>query len=437
MQFRISLNKNNIMEENVTNKQEVQENQQPQEQQQEFTIGNNPLDGLPAATEFLDKKMAEKKAEEPKKEEKQEPKTILKDEKKSEKADEVEQKQEQEVENKDEQKTENKPKKEETKEIEKQESEFENPLLSKLGKNKEESGLTEETEKSVLSIINKEVGKEFKSIDEFKDYNAKLKDEISNLQKDVNINKAALELIQKLPTPLFNAIEKFEKGEDYLSELSQSNSIDYSKSFDKQNLETLVKTLAPRKLPDEYESASELREILSESGDLDLIERIYNNQKSEYDKKVDGYTTQKKEFQGKFNKAYDNAINLCEEKLVGMFGHEVELQDTHKKDIGKVLDGGYNSILGMFFNEDGTYKDDAASKVAFLKYAPDAYKELVKKVTTKAKVEATTEATEDFVAKAADKSPSKTKVRSNTETSQEEAERIAREMLGITTKQIY
>ena len=111
----------------------------------------------------------------------------------------------------------------------------------------------------------------------------------------------------------------------------------------------------------------------------------------------------------------------------------VSLRKNHKQEISSVLQKGYQGILAEFFNEDGTFKEDAASKVAFLKYGADAYKELLNRKTKKAKAEAKTEAVEEIVSRGAEKKTTTTKVRKEDEFTEEKAKEIAKYLTGSNT----
>ncbi len=401
------------------------------EQPQEESLFPNPLEGLDVAQDYLSGEM-EKQEKEAKPEEKEEKKeTILADENVSEKEEEetVEQK-EDKVKDSEVEEDEAKPDKSEKKEKKVVEV-FKNPMLQNLEiEEKEVSEEEKATQKDVLSYINDNIGSDFKDIKEFQASYKGLQESLENTQKEASINQAAMDLLGRLPTQLFEAVSKFEQGEDYTSAL-KSNSIDFSRKFEDQDLESLVQTLAPRKLPEDFESQSELKEMLRENGDYDLLKSIYDTQKGQYDKQVEGHREKLQLQQAKLDESYAGTLKSVDADLGEMFGHKVNVQDKHSQEIARVLQGGQRAVLDMFFNEDGTYKSDAAAKVAFLNHAPDAYKELVSRVTVKAEKQAKTKAIETFVEKGGEHKAATTKVRDGKEMTMETATEYAKRLVGV------
>jgi len=165
-------------------------------------------------------------------------------------------------------------------------------------------------------------------------------------------------LFEEIPEPIYNAIESWGKGEDWIDKLKKTiPSIDYNKDFESQSIYEIVNNY----FPDKFE-----REELSGSyKDFDItVQKAVDVAKEKYNFERQQFSNRRAEVQ---KKADEQIQKLRNSALSSVKKLEQSFPDFDKNEIAqisKVLNSGDTSSLIQ--NKDGTYKEDAAERVAYM-----------------------------------------------------------------------
>lgn len=238
--------------------------------------------------------------------------------------------------------------------------------------------------------------KEYKDALSLADKFIETKTLLDERSKEANEYKSYATLLEGMPEDLYKMVEAYSEGKNY-RELAVSNKplIDFTKPFDSQDKESIIKYYAPDKLQDE----DYLLDEDAVNRDLPLIKSLYQKDQESWKITREQRATQEQRYREQFNRSAEEAYSYLNTSTL------LKVGDNHRKDVASVLQGGKEAILSMFLNEDGTYKKDAAEKILLHKYGTQAI-EYHKKLTAN-RVE--TKVLEEIVTRAND-TPSKTNV---------------------------
>lgn len=167
-------------------------------------------------------------------------------------------------------------------------------------------------------------------------------------------------LFEEIPEPIYNAIESWGKGEDWAGKLKTAiPSVDYAREFESQNIYEVVNNYFPGKF--------EKEELSGSYKDFDVTaQKAYDVAKEKYNLERQQFNNRRAEVQ---KKADENIQKLRNSALGSVKKLEQSFPDFDKNEIAqisKVLNSGDTNSL--IFNRDGTYKEDAAERVAFMLY---------------------------------------------------------------------
>lgn len=254
--------------------------------------------------------------------------------------------------------------------------------LTKEEKAQKEVKLNFEPPKEMLAFLNsrygvKEAEKFFSSVDTWR----KQAQEGAEVER---MYEALSEDLQAMPAEIKMAVQKWANGEDYMSAFEMNQRLDFSASWDNQDVEGLVQHY----LSEEYD------ELMSqfEEGDIDEDEfedrmvllarstkRMFTEDKKALDEEREQLLDrQKNEFQTMKKTALLSVENLS--KAYPNFSKSEVSKIRNVLVEGKVDD--------LFVNPDGSYKEDAAELVAYAMYGKKMLESVKKIAQRKGETEA-------------------------------------------------
>lgn len=299
-------------------------------------------------------------------------------------------------EKKEEKKEEVKPeeKKEEKKE-EKQE-EKKNAFGFKVGSKKEEKpAATIENEEQLSAYLKQSFGQEVKGLKDLPKFFEVANKWRADAQKLTEVDKERQNLVdvfEKLDPTLFEAVKANYVGEDWKKVLDSQPKLDFTKSVDKQNQQTLVETYFPGKFKQEDFDAEEKSEALKIA--LEASTKSYNSDKTNRELRAQDEVKKAQAYQ----QAMKTSVESSVAHLKSLFpdADEVAVQQTAKN-----LESG--GVKNLFYNNDGTVKQDAAEKYFWAEHG----KELMAQLMIIAENQGETKANEELLERSSEKRDAK------------------------------
>ncbi len=278
---------------------------------------------------------------------------------------------------------------------EEEEEEFEND--SEEEEEEDDSdvfGLTKKTKKGKEVKIDFEVPKELNKlvkskygIDDVEKFFGSVDAWRTQAQEKAEVEKnynAILEDLGSMPKEIKDVVSAWAENEDWKEFFQESKRLNYDDSFEKQDSNRLVQHY----LKDEFEELQDdldSGEITSAEYDRQLrmlaktTKRFFNEEKVAIEKERERIETKEK---GRFQ-AVKQSATLSVESLTKKY------PNFSKGELGKIrsvlVEG---RIDNLFMNEDGTYNEDAAEKLAYALYG----NKIVESATGKAKRQGESEA---------------------------------------------
>ena len=197
-----------------------------------------------------------------------------------------------------------------------------------------------------------------------------------------------------LPEPILQAIQAFNENKDWKQVITTQPQVrlDLNKDFDAQDKWTLIEAYASDII--EREDFDDDPQSAQVKAALRVAEKSFRADKREHDLQRDQMNrleTSKKE-------GFKNSVLVSVERVKTDFPG---ITDKDAKRIEKMLSG--DGIVGMFKNEDGTYKPDAAKNIALIEFAPKEIERLTKIISDlKAKTKTLSDNTADVVLRGRD-----------------------------------
>lgn len=197
-----------------------------------------------------------------------------------------------------------------------------------------------------------------------------------------------------LPEPILQAIQAFNENKDWKQVITTQPQVrlDLNKDFDAQDKWTLIEAYASDII--EREDFDDDPQSPQVKAALRVAEKSFRADKREHDLQRDQMNrleTSKKE-------GFKNSVLVSVERVKTDFPG---ITDKDAKRIEKMLSG--DGIVGMFKNEDGTYKPDAAKNIALIEFAPKEIERLTKIISDlKAKTKTLSDKTADVVLRGRD-----------------------------------
>lgn len=222
--------------------------------------------------------------------------------------------------------------------------------------------------------------------------------EASKTLKEVNDKVGGYEQIfNNIPKPIYDSIIEWSNGRDWRAPVASSDATDYTQDFSSHDSKSMVEKYFPGKITaEEWEEASD-----GVSGDPDAIAKVnqyqelakdkYDLDQQKYNQQVQAYEQQAKEITAKMQSAFD----ASRESVFGMFeGTPLEVQEEYVGKVDKIAQS-QQGVLSIFYNADGTLKQDAHERIAMALdgkgLVVQQAKQLEKRAITKARQEVISE----------------------------------------------
>lgn len=197
----------------------------------------------------------------------------------------------------------------------------------------------------------------------------------ANAQKATELEKFKEEIetaFAEMPPEIVKAIEAYNNGQDWKDAIKSSPALklDFNKDLDSQNKWALIEAYAPDELTqEEFEDDPNSREVQRL---LRVAEKSFQLDKQQNDRQV---AEAKRVQETKVKTFRDSALSSLEQVKADFPG----MDEKELKKLEKTLTGG--GLGSEFFNKDGTYRADAAKKLALIQYAPTEIERLSKKLS--------------------------------------------------------
>lgn len=180
-------------------------------------------------------------------------------------------------------------------------------------------------------------------------------------------------VLDSMPDEMFEATRKWLADEDYRGFLKETlnDKIDFSKPFHEQSKEDVIEFYFPGQF-----SQDELSEEGNKAVDFAYkqVEPKYKQDQSKFKNKDMTFRKEHEKQLKEFNEKLTKSIQKAEEHLSTIPG----INESHTKELKSIASKGQDGVFNMFFNEDGTWKDDALEKFSYVKYAKQNFEKIEK-----------------------------------------------------------
>lgn len=218
--------------------------------------------------------------------------------------------------------------------------------------------------------------------------------EIANqLQEKLeNIDKGFAEM----PKPLYNAINAWTNNENWDEVYNKSKtSIDYTKPFDKQPVELILKNYFPNDSLEDLDLENIAGDPIAKKK-VDAAKSIYDIEQRAYNQQAQQYL----EMAESSKKAYNSSVATALEKFTSDFP---DLDTKVVKQLEGILKGGQAQVLSQFFDNKGLAKPDALTNLFLTKHGKKELDILLNRAVKKAEKDTETKINLDIVSRGNDK----------------------------------
>lgn len=313
--------------------------------------------------------------------------------------------------------------KEEVKEVVKEEKK------SVFGFNKKDkkTDVSIESPDQIFGYLKTKFGQEVsdtKSLQKFLDNSVtKWRTDSQNLEKVESEKAQYQEILENLPENFISAIQTYYNGGDYTSVLNDKPKIDYSVDVNKHSTKDLVNAYFPGKFNDEdfneEEPSTALEIAISSSKDKYSIEKQQRErQRAEVSERSKAQL-----------ESYRNSVSGSVNSLKNTFP---DVAEDAFEEVKGALEGGVNSVLSWFFNNDGTVKSEAAERLMMAKYGKEEIERMIDSAATKTE----TRINEEIVTRGAD-GPKPKKGSGQYETIPQDVSNVIKGLESISSKKTF
>lgn len=249
-----------------------------------------------------------------------------------------------------------------------------------------------ETPDHVLDVVKSRFGMEVKSIGElpkFFETAQTWRKDAEQYKKVSDDHKKLTDSIQSLPAEFFEAFDMIATGQDWRKAFETKSKLDFSVAADKQDKKALVNHFYPGKFTEE-----------------DFKEETPSDQLKAYtETSIDKFLVAKERYENERAKRADEgtkqlaAYKSSSEGSVHNLKRDFPETDAEiVTEISSVLEGGPQSVMSFFFEQNGTVKPEAAMMLMMAKYG----KEEIEGMMAVASKRAETVVNEDLLTRGSD-----------------------------------
>ena len=251
-----------------------------------------------------------------------------------------------------------------------------------------------------------------------------------------NENKGFKTVFESLPSDLYNAILAWNEGNDYRSVIQEASRFSLDKAFEDHGNKEMVDSYFPGKITEE-----EWQDFKDPDGDLTVKEKIgsyvdlskekYSVDQSKHKMEASTYEQKASEL----NKTRQQAFEASRQQLPATFKESFPIQESYINEVDKVAQN-KDSILGLFYNQDGALKPEAHARIAMAMGG----EELVKSQAEALKSKLMSQAREEVIRNTPDSIQIKKSAEqgaSESELAQQNARKRAQELVGPPRSNTY
>lgn len=236
-----------------------------------------------------------------------------------------------------------------------------------LGQNNNKGGssqqaLTIENPEQMLAHIKSAYGMEIKDLKEIPKFFESAQKWRNDSQKVGDLEKSVenwKEVFQALPENLFNAVKAFHEGKDYKSALQEPKFDFANKKATDYSVKDLVSNYFPGKFTDE-DFKEQTKSPALEIAEQAAIEK-FNSEKTNFD-------NQRAKYQENAKKQVELHKASVKSSVANLRQSFPNTEETALKEISSILEGGPQSVVSFFFNNDGTVKPESAEMLMMAKH---------------------------------------------------------------------
>lgn len=199
-------------------------------------------------------------------------------------------------------------------------------------------------------------------------------------------------IFEKMPPRMYDGVMAWINGQDWEKVIANQPKFDFSQEVDKVDKNQLINTYFPGKFTEEdFKAEPGTPEHKAVSIAEVAAKEAYNKDKADFEDQRTKLLNVGKEKQ----KLITTSAKRSVEALDNSFP---DLSDGVKNEVLNTLTGAGGGINGLFYNADGSLKEDAARNIVLLKYGYQAIEQLRQQAATAA----TTAANEEILTRGAD-----------------------------------
>lgn len=241
-----------------------------------------------------------------------------------------------------------------------------------IGKKQEKTGtpIVIENTDQLLGVIKSKFGQEFKEVKELPKFLESVEKWRTDSQKVEEIsatNEKYESILSGLPPDIINSIELYYNAQDYMQAFSNKPAFNFELPVDKQDTKALVNHYFKDKFTEEdfaEEKPSQALEIA-----ITAAQDKFNAEKLAKDSQRATLAANAK----KQLELYNASVVSSVKNLTQAFPNT---DPTELKNIQKTLEGGSQAIVSLFFNSDGSLKDNAAEAVLLAVHGRDVINDI-------------------------------------------------------------
>lgn len=222
---------------------------------------------------------------------------------------------------------------------------------------------------ALSKVISEKTG--YSNLNELIESSLKFKEVETQVQEVSKENENYKKVFESIPSELYQSIDLFLKGQDWKTPIISKPNLDFSKDIDSVDEKILVDNYLPGQF-----SQEEWEDYGSEDADPGIKKAInlaINTAKSKFEadkKDLDSFRTNQVELANeraqKINSSVEKSIEYLKKNIEGIDDGYIA-QAKANLNIQKINE--------MLFNEDGTFKEDAALKLSYAEHGHDIMKQ--------------------------------------------------------------
>lgn len=243
----------------------------------------------------------------------------------------------------------------------------------------------------------------------------------SDSQKSTSLQRKLDDVSQSfenMPETLYNAFKAWTNGNDWTKEVANANSrIDFKKAFDDQDKYSIVN----KYFPGEFE-----REDITD-GDDPTVKKAVSLARRQYEIDRTTHATKKADIEKAAKQKHESLLNSVSSSVSTLKDEFPGFSDSHLKKVEKFLKDG--NLGDLFYTETGSYRDDAATRLAFLLYGKEELSRVMQSSTRKGK--------EDALKEVVTRGSDRPNVNKNQATMDRGADELLKSFEGLFDKKYY